>query len=82
LQVYPDYDGVDDAILHMSKKYLATHELVQEFWNHSCNGRISFKGFFRAKIMSWEMDAKDVKGSSCVNLSCIHLLHAVMTYRV
>jgi hypothetical protein len=48
------YDGINQGILNMNNKYLFTHELLREGLNVQDNGRISIKGFFRAKLSLWK----------------------------
>lgn len=45
------YDGCEDALLRSAKpNVLFTHELFEEFLAQFYNGRISMKGWFKAKM--------------------------------
>ena len=50
------YDGSDDAILNMNGKVLFTHELLQAFLNQGHEGRITFSGYWRASVRSWQQN--------------------------
>lgn len=57
------YDGRDDAVFNWDGKVLFTHEFLQHFLHHSCHGRLTLSGYWKAQRAHWskycKVDASD-----------------------
>lgn len=53
------FDGMQLGILHtqqLGSRLLFTHELLREFWDLTCETRITHKGWIRTKIKTWKQN--------------------------